>query len=450
MRLISIFEIDDPGFKDRLLFWAGTRTIACALNSNRERQLFKDPYSVIDFIVAADSVSEISFSENQVSNLFDSAKEFYDSKKDWLFGFFTYDLKNDPAHPGEKLKSENFDGLNFPMIHFFQPRFVFKIAGSKLEVHYLAGNDSEFTIQEVVTEISSLEIPVDEGFDIEVRPRVSKEEYIASVIKIKEHIKRGNVYELNYCMEFFSGDASLNPVHTYKKLNDLSPMPFSGFYRTQDHYLMCASPERFVAKREDTIISQPMKGTARRGMNREEDEIIKMQFKNDAKEQTENVMIVDLVRNDLSRTAKKGSVHVEELFGVYPFQQLHQMISTVVSEKSEKFHWMDVIKNMFPMGSMTGAPKIKAMQLIEQFEKTKRGLYSGSMGYVSPEGNFDFNVVIRSLLYHSQKKYLSFMVGSAITANSVVENEYNECLLKAAALLKVLSASSKRSLQVDS
>ncbi|MGM0572458.1 MAG: chorismate-binding protein, partial [Bacteroidota bacterium] len=158
----------------------------------------------------------------------------------------------------------------------------------------------------------------------------------------------------------------------------------------------------------------------------------------DPKERSENVMIVDLVRNDLSRTAQKDSVKVEELFGVYAFQQVHQMISTVTSRLDPGVHYLDAIKKAFPMGSMTGAPKYRAMQLIDHYEDSCRGIYSGSVGYISPEKDFDFNVVIRSIVYNQINKYLSYTAGGAITAASIPEKEYEECLLKAKAMEKAL------------
>jgi para-aminobenzoate synthetase component 1 len=246
---------------------------------------------------------------------------------------------------------------------------------------------------------------------------------------------------MNYCVEFFAEGILDAPVSTYEKLNELSPMPFSCFYKSGNQYMISASPERFIAKRGNKIISQPIKGTAPRGKTEQEDQIIIEKLRNDEKEKSENVMIVDLVRNDLSRTAKRNSVHVEELFGIYTFRRLHQMISTVVSEMRDDVHWTDVIRSAFPMGSMTGAPKIRAMELIEEFENTKRGLYSGAVGYVTPEGDFDFNVVIRSILYNEMNKYISFMVGSAITISSDPAKEYEECMLKAEAMMKVLQSS---------
>jgi para-aminobenzoate synthetase component 1 len=205
-----------------------------------------------------------------------------------------------------------------------------------------------------------------------------------------------------------------------------------------EQFLLSASPERFIKKVGKKIISQPIKGTARRGANEEEDKQIKHHLFNDPKERAENIMIVDLVRNDLSRTADKGSVIVEELCGIYTFPQVHQMISTVVSELREDVHFIEAIRQCFPMGSMTGAPKVRAMKLIEKYESTKRGLFSGAVGYITPEGDFDFNVVIRSILYNARNHYLSFMVGGAITMQAEAEKEYEECMLKAKAIMRVL------------
>ena len=157
-----------------------------------------------------------------------------------------------------------------------------------------------------------------------------------------------------------------------------------------------------------------------------------------SKEKSENVMVVDLVRNDLSRICKAGSVKVDELFGLYSFPHVHQMISTISGDLADGLNWIDCIKASFPMGSMTGAPKKRVMELIEQYEQTKRGLFSGAIGYVKPGGDFDFNVVIRSILYNEADRYLSFQTGGGITYNSDAEKEYEESLLKAEAMMKVL------------
>ena len=215
----------------------------------------------------------------------------------------------------------------------------------------------------------------------------------------------------------------------------ISPTPFSTFYKTDDKFLISATPERFIKKTRQTVISQPIKGTIKRDTNTEKDLQLINKLRNDKKELSENVMIVDLVRNDMSKFAKKGSVNVDELFEIYSFPQVHQMISTITAEVDETKNNIDIIKEMFPMGSMTGAPKIRAMKLIEEYEKSMRGLFSGAVGYFEPNGDFDFNVIIRSLFYNSSNNYLSFQVGSAITINSDAENEYQECLIKAKAIL---------------
>jgi para-aminobenzoate synthetase component 1 len=274
---------------------------------------------------------------------------------------------------------------------------------------------------------------------LEIKPRIQQEEYHQKVATVLEHIHRGDIYEANFCQEFYAENATINPLEVYRELNAISEPPFATFLKVDDQFLLSASPERYLRKEGNKIISQPIKGTARRSSNKIKDQQIALELEQDPKERSENIMIVDLVRNDLSRTAKKGSVNVEELCKVYSFKQVHQMISTVVSEIEATTHPVDVIKDTFPMGSMTGAPKISAMKIIEELEATKRGLYSGAVGYFTPEGNFDFNVVIRSILYNQQKQYISFSVGSAITAKSTPEKEYEECLLKAKAMKSVFS-----------
>ena len=447
MRHSKTVETKDPRIRERLLAWVARNNVFCVLNSNRDNQLFADPYSSFDFIVAAGKVDDIllknpDFKTDDMNQgpWFEMIRRFHEEKKDWLFGFLTYDLKNSNSRPGEHLHSENHDGLEFPGLYFFQPRYIIELTNEKLRIEYLLQQDDESSVQKMITEILETDYVIKEqSSEIRVQAVVTKQEYIQSVEEIKRHIQRGDIYEMNYCVEFFAEDTVIQPLEMYLKLNEISPMPFSCFGKMNDHFLMCASPERFLAKRGTKIISQPIKGTARRGMNETEDDQIKVRLRNDPKEQSENVMIVDLVRNDLSRTAAIGSVHVEEIFEVYTFRQLHQMISTVVSTIREDVHFTDVIRHAFPMGSMTGAPKVRAMQLIEEFEETKRGLYSGSVGYITPDGDFDLNVVIRTIFFNSEKKYLTFMVGSAITANSIPEKEYDECLLKANAILNVLS-----------
>ena len=256
---------------------------------------------------------------------------------------------------------------------------------------------------------------------------------------MQEYIHRGDMYEANFCMEFFAENAHIHPFEKFEKLTTISKAPFTVFLKNNQQFLLSASPERYLKKVGERLISQPIKGTAQRFLDAVEDEKSKNQLASDPKERAENIMITDLVRNDLSRTAQQNSVQVEELCAVYSFLQVHQMISTITSKLDSQYSVIEAIKNSFPMGSMTGAPKVSAMKISEELEETKRGLYSGAVGYFTPTADFDFNVVIRSILYNQENKYVSFSVGSAITAQSVPEKEYEECILKAKAMSEVLS-----------
>lgn len=348
-------------------------------------------------------------------------------------GFLTYDVKNEI----EDLHSHNASGLAWPQLHFFRPQTWLRWQTDAVEIHGQTERVLAAILATPVPAPASIQVPA-------LTPRMPKAEYLAAVEAVREDILNGEVYELNLCQEFYAENVSLNPVDVFLRLNEASPAPFAGFVRHHDHFLLCASPERFLAHRAPDIVSQPIKGTIRRGATPAEDARQRTTLLHDEKERAENLMIVDLVRNDLARVARTGTVQVPELFGLYPFRHVWQMISTVTASLRPEIGLVDVLRATFPMGSMTGAPKIRAMQLIEHYERTRRGLYSGSIGYVWPNGNFEFNVVIRSLQYRQDTGYLSFQVGSAITYDSVPEREYEECLLKARAILEVLGATVNR------
>ncbi|MGB4328295.1 MAG: anthranilate synthase component I family protein [Tenuifilum sp.] len=370
------------------------------------------------------------------SNHLDELDEFLSAHNDWVFGYFTYDLKNQLEH----LQSNNPDGVGLPDMFFFVPRILILVNGEIAEFHYL---QHEVSQEEVSDLIDRLEGDLEElGHNVSVvfRSHYSYNDYLNTVNAVKQHIARGDVYELNLCQEFFANNVRITPYVVFNKLYDRSPTPFGAFLRVNDKFLMCASPERYLRRDGDWLFSQPIKGTAPRMESDESDQQEIFRLKTDPKERAENVMIVDLVRNDLSRIAKRGSVRVNELCGIYTFPQVHQMISTVSCELADGLRPTDPFRATFPMGSMTGAPKVRAMELIENFERSKRGLYSGAVGYFMPNGNFDFNVVIRSLLYNRSNGYLSFTVGGAITFKSQPEAEYRECLVKAKAILETLNA----------
>jgi para-aminobenzoate synthetase component 1 len=392
---------------------------------------YPQEYSSYDCIIAVDAFTSI---KTDYHNAFEDLKQYQQITKDWLFGYLSFDLKNDI----EVLHSNNFDGLDFPDLFFFQPKKIFLLKGNQLEIQYLnmCDDEVEADFEEIIESrfhaFATLET-------VEVKQRISKENYLEKVSKILEHIHRGDIYEANFCMEFFAENATINPLEKFLKLNEISKSPLAVYFKNHKQFLLSASPERYLKKEGELIISQPIKGTAKRFLNPIEDEKSKNQLASDPKERAENIMVSDLVRNDLSRTAQKGSVKVEELCGIYSFEQVHQMISTITSKLDSQYAVVDVIKTTFPMGSMTGTPKVSVLKIIEELEETKRGLYSGAVGYFTPNGDFDFNVVIRSILYNQEKKYVSFSVGSAITSQSVPESEYEECLLKAKAMHEVLS-----------
>ena len=428
-RTFSIEHI--KGFKQHLLSWSQQFETALWLDSNNYQQ----QYASFDSALALEEFTSI---KTDYTNAFDKLKEYQTITKDYIFGYISYDVKNDV----ERLSSNNHDGLDFADLYFFQPQKLIFIKGKNIEFHYLKMVDDEIesdynTI--CTTKITST--PSDSDEKIKIKLRIHKDEYYSKVHTILDHIKRGDLYEANFCQEFYAENASINPVEVYKHLNDISEPPFASFLKMDHQYALCASPERYLKKQGLKIISQPIKGTAKRLISAIDDDKIAADLSRDIKERAENVMIVDLVRNDLSKTAKIATVKVEELCKVYSFKQVHQMVSTVVSEIDTTTHPIETLRSTFPMGSMTGAPKVSAMKIIEKLEETKRGLYSGTIGYFTPENDFDFNVVIRSILYNEEKKYISYSVGGAITEKSIVEKEYEECLLKAKAMKYVLQNS---------
>lgn len=420
-------------FKQNLLVWAQQFDDVVWLDSNSKHLKDNQNYSSYDAVLAVDAFTAI---QTDYFNAFDKLKEYQSLTNDWIFGYLTYDLKNDT----EALKSNNDDSLEFPDLYFFQPKKLFLIKGNSVETLYLKAVDDELEVDLLDIEKSSN--PTIQEFEnpIKIKQKINKDEYIKKVAKVLSHTYRGDIYEANFCQEFYAEDTKIQPLETYNKLNAISKPPFATFLKMRSNYLLSASPERYIKKVGTKIISQPIKGTAKRDEDHIMDSILKNNLVSDEKERSENIMIVDLVRNDLSQTAIKGSVKVEELCKIYSFDQVHQMVSTVVSEVKENANPIDIIKTTFPMGSMTGAPKISAMQIIETLEETKRGLYSGSVGYISPNGDFDFNVVIRSILYNEAKQYVSYSVGGAITAKSDPQKEYEECLIKAKAMREVLES----------
>ena len=422
----EILLTNTKDFKTQLVSWAQQYEEIVWLDSNQRLH----SHATYDAVLAVDAFTGI---QTDALNGFEKLKDYQEVTKDWIFGYLSYDLKNDI----EPLSSENFDGLNFPDLYFFQPKKLFLFKDKSVTIKYLNCICDE--VESDLVTISSFSKTAESKVsnNIKIESRVSKASYLEKVTAMLSHIKRGDIYEANFCQEFYA-IAQLNPLETYFSLNSISQTPFATFLKNGNQFLLSSSPERFIKKEGSIITSQPIKGTTRRSDNSNEDEDLKFALKNDQKERSENIMIVDLVRNDLSKIAKKGTVKVTELCEIHSFKQVHHMISTVEAEVLPTVSAVGVIAAAFPMGSMTGAPKISAMTIIEELEETKRGVYSGAVGYFSPQGDFDFNVVIRSILYNASNSYVSFSVGSAITSKSTPEKEYEECLVKAKAMRSVL------------
>lgn len=426
-REFSIKSIKE--LKQKALHWAQQYETICWLDTNS----YPENYKSYDAILAIDELTSI---QTDTTNAFEKLKEYQSQTNDFIFGYLSYDVKNDT----ELLTSKNYDGLEFSDLFFFQPKKLIFFSENKVTFSYL-----NLVSDEILSDFNAIEsfkkIPQKETTEVAIKLRIHKDEYYQKVEKMLEHIHRGDIYEANFCQEFYAENCKIDPLQVYEDLNAISEPPFATFFKINNQYLLSASPERYLKKIGNKIISQPIKGTAKRLISKIDDEKLAYDLAHDQKERAENIMIVDLVRNDLAKTAKKSTVTVEELCKVYTFKQVHQLISTITCELSENIDSVDVIKNTFPMGSMTGAPKVSAMKIIEELEETKRGLYSGTVGYFTPDNDFDFNVVIRSILYNAEKKYVSFSVGSAITAKSNPENEYEECLIKAKAMKYVLTKS---------
>ena len=426
-RSYSCFSHPDLQYlKQQLLHWSKRYAATVLLDSN-DYSHTKNQY---DFILATDPL--FHFRQN-INNAFEALQKQIDTRQDWLFGYLSYDLKNDL----EALESKHKDFLEFPELYFFQPKRLWIIKGSQVEAHYVSSCDPETDWQSITN--ATFEQTASENEIAPFQSRISKEDYISKVLKLQQHIARGDIYEVNFCMELFAENAKVEPHELFQQLNSNTKSPFASFIHLEDKYLLSSSPERFLKRKGNMLISQPIKGTVRRHADKKKDAEEAMHLQQNQKERAENTMIVDLVRNDMSRIAKKGSVEVKELCKVYPFRYVFQMISTVEAELSSGIKVTEAIAACFPMGSMTGATKISAMHLIEKTEVFKRGLFSGEVGFVTTDSNFDFNVVIGSILYRSDTSYLSMQVGSALTASSEPEKEYDECLLKAKGVMETIA-----------
>jgi para-aminobenzoate synthetase component 1 len=428
-RYFQTFPVSDfHKLKMQMLNWCSRFNISAFLD-NHQYVSDEHQYEVVAGYGAASSI------ELNSGNALDQLKEFLSTHKDWCFGHLGYGLMQETEGISSKHQRSSF----FSDLGFFVPEVLLCLSDHQLTIGSLYEHP-ETIWQKLHDENSGYETSLTPS-PIHITCLVKKEEYLQIVQRLKEHIVRGDCYEINYCIPFSADNVILDPAGIFIELTSLSPNPFSAFYKWNGQYLFCGSPERFLSKRGNKLLSQPMKGTISRNTKDPElDFIQKKKLAESSKDKSENVMVVDLVRNDFSKVCKEGTVEAVGLFDVQTFPYVHQMISSVSGEIKDDISFNQIIRALFPMGSMTGAPKKRVMELIDQYEVMARGLFSGSVGYIKPDGDFDFNVVIRSLFYDEGQHSLSFFAGSGITYLSDPENEYEECLLKTEAIRRVLKA----------
>ena len=427
----EFFSNDINTFKSQVLNWGKSFQVLTILDNNAYAGQGKPAF---DFLLGAGVDEELihhSSLEGTASG-FHKLQTFHDENPSWLLGFLSYDLKNEL----EKLNSSHPNNFDFPDLYFFKPTILIRIIGPKI---FIESNNQlpAYIFQEITNSAGHVSSVIQNKPTFHTK--FSKQDYLDVLKQIKKDIRNGDYYEINFCQEFFA-TCKINPFDLFFSLNQFSPAPFASFFKLGSQYLIGASPERFLKKSGNQLISQPIKGTMKRGKNAAEDAQLAQKLATSAKDRAENVMIVDLVRNDLAKCCIPGTVKVDELFGIYTFPQVFQMISTITGQLRPDLHFTDALAATFPMGSMTGAPKIMSMQRIEELEKSRRGLFSGAIGYITPDGDFDFNVVIRSLIYNDDSHYLSYQTGGAIVYDSNPEEEYEECLLKGSAIRRLFES----------
>ncbi len=433
MQESATFPITDFGyFKQQLLSWANQFS-SCSFLDNHQ---YSSPFHQQECLVAAGVHCAL---KANAGNALQQLQQFITANNgEWIFGHLGFGLM-DEIH---ELHSRFTTQSGFKDLNFFVPEVVVKCKGSEAIVFCQPQLDA----QDIFFQITSTDIELrqDDLREVAYDAVMNRDEYLQVIAELQKRIRLGDCYEINFCQEFVAKNVDVDPIQLYKRLERLSPNPFSCFYKNDHSFLVCASPERYMMKKNDRLISQPIKGTAVRNLQDDaSDALNKAMLAKSEKDQRENVMVVDLVRNDMSKVCKPGTVQVDELFGIYTYPNVHQMISTVSGEFDSCHNFTDIIRATFPMGSMTGAPKHKVLQMIDAYECSARGIFSGSVGYIAPNGDFDFNVVIRSIVYNLQQQLLSFHVGSGITYYSKPETEYEECMWKAIAIHKALQETIK-------
>ncbi len=399
-------------FKQKLVHWANSFPIFSFLDSNNH----KENYHKYDFICAID-----------ILDTFEFTKDFQPKLDNFYFGHLTFDIycKDDNT-------KSNSNFIEFEKSFLYLPRYI--IYGLENRVYF---NRNLIEAMEIKDHIDNINLKTYHIPNINFIPRINQYDYSKKVLSIQNKIQEGDFYELNFCIELIAENIELSPIETFQIINSTTKAPMSALVKYRDKYILSFSPERFMAKRGNVLIAQPIKGTARRNLlNADLDDDLKTQLENSEKERAENSMIVDLMRHDLTFYAIPGTVLVREYCKVYSFQTVHQMISTVSAELQDENEAIKALFKALPAASMTGAPKKIVVETILELENFSRGIYAGHIGYIDNQGDFDFNVVIRTLEFDSLAKKASIHVGSAITLLSNPKDEYDECLLKAQGILK--------------
>lgn len=411
-----------PSLKAQLLHWAA-RHPYCVFLDSCDTDI--DQFGRYDFLLGVAGVEATVWRDLKGLDAAMSTDPL-----GWRLGYFSYDLKN-ALEP--KLETTHSAAISVPDLQFFQPEIVIAREKGSSWLSVLRGYREDLMAEIEATPVQAAGVTGFSGFT----SNFEAEAYKATVDQLREHIRNGDCYEINLSQNFRAEVEIGAPAALWQELVRLSPVPFAGYARFGDMHLLCASPERFLQLDSGVLCTQPIKGTAARGHTTARDTVNKARLRTSEKEQAENVMIVDLSRNDLYRSCEVNTVEVPHLFEIQTFPQVHHLVSTVTGRKRKDIRPMQAFANTFPPGSMTGAPKFRTCELIDEYERSARGIYSGSLGYIAPGGDFDLNVVIRSLVYDAQSRRISYHVGGAITWDSDPEAEYQETLVKAAAIQKL-------------
>lgn len=426
MKELSSIEIAQ--WRQRILAWGARQEgPICCLDSNGNHQ---DPYGRYHFVVGIGAVALLRV--NQTGQAFDAWRIFVEEHQgEWCLSYLSYGLKDEV----ENLASNNAAMHSFPVLHSFVPEYLIALHRDGRWEICSKGPLTEAQLWEEWHATPLVEVAQP---PIVLQPRITKTQYLEAIAMVQQQICEGAVYELNFCQELYAEQVAINPIAAFERLNTIAATPFGAYYHHDQYHALCGSPERFLCQRGQQIIAQPIKGTRRRGQTPEEDARLRMALAASEKDRAENVMIVDLMRNDLTKVCQTGTIQVPELFGIYGFERVWQMISTITGTLRPDCTGLDALQTAFPIGSMTGAPKVSSLLLIEALEVVQRSLYAGAIGYIDPQGDLDFNVVIRSLLYDEKRGYASCQVGGAIVYDSDPEAEYEECWIKAQTVLEAL------------